>query len=135
MLSCFVVGEAKFPQQCGAPQKEPWYWTCSYEPCHELRVLPPLLFPQSCQYSSKAKYEITKGKKIGKDKNKSNSRANSANIIEGVEGTLIFRRRFFGRLFSRLGGAGIFDFVSLRLAPRRSGKRRRDGMARLRLLL
>jgi hypothetical protein len=61
-------------------------------------------------------------RKQGNDKSKSNSRANSAIVIKGVKGTLFFWRRFFGSWFSRLGGAEIFNFVSLPLAARRSGR-------------
>ena len=76
---------------------------------------------------------ISKKKERQKQK-QSNSRANGASIFEGVEGTLFLWREFFGSWFSKLGGAGILNFISFPLAPRRSGRRRRDGVAEFRLL-
>jgi hypothetical protein len=66
----------------------------------------------------------------------SDLRANSTRIGEMVEGTFLLRGRFFGSWFSKLGCAGIFDIVPFPLAPiQKSGKRRRYGVGRFRMLL
>jgi hypothetical protein len=66
---------------------------------------------------------------------KSNSQANDASLSVRVEDFLIFGRRFFGDGFGEFGCARILAIVSLPLVlVRRRGRRRRNGVSRVRLI-
>jgi hypothetical protein len=132
-LQGHVVGEATLLKQHAVLRKEPACWRCSYELAMRFRFF--FSFVSSVNIAVKYNIREPKVKEIGKDK-KNNLRANNAGHGEGVDGFLIVRRRFLGSWFGEFGRAGIFFVVvSLPLVPiRRSGRRRGDGLSKVRML-